>query len=275
MKDFDLEAFLSNSQALDVSDLAWSTAADYPLTADEVRCLTYMMDIETHTIVYLRDLLNTRAIQDGEISAFLSGWLYEEAYHGRALERLLRAYGCQVAPQRAEEIRRVLGWRDRAYTLSTALLSAASRDFTAVHMTWGAIQELSTFTAYGRMVSRTAHPLLAEILRRIIRQEAWHFSFYYNQAARRLRTRRAQQLTSLMLKLFWGPVGSSVRPREEVDFVITFALGDEAGERTAQRMDRVIGQLPGLGWFDLFTRARQSSLTRSQLQPQMHADAHR
>src|SRR5262245_6692395 len=100
MKDFDLGAFLSASNALDVSDLAWGAAADYPLSADEVRCLTYMMDIETHTIVYLRDLLNTRAIKDGEVSAFLSGWLYEESYHGRALERLLRAYGCEVAPNR-------------------------------------------------------------------------------------------------------------------------------------------------------------------------------
>ena len=97
MKDFDLEVYLRNSKALDVSDLAWHTAADYPLTASERRCLTYMMDIEGHTIVYLRDLLNTRAIKDSEIADFLPCWLYEESYHGRALERLLRACGKSVA----------------------------------------------------------------------------------------------------------------------------------------------------------------------------------
>ena len=48
-----------------------------------------MMDIEGHTIVYLRDLLNTRAIKDTEIADFLPNWLYQESYHGRALERLL------------------------------------------------------------------------------------------------------------------------------------------------------------------------------------------
>jgi hypothetical protein len=262
MKDFDLEAYLSNSKALDVTDLAWHIAANYPLTEGERRCLTYMMDIEMHTIVYLRDLLNTRAIKDGEIGDFLPCWLYEESYHGRALERLLRACGTEVSPQRAVEVRSALGWQDRFYVAATALLSAASRDFTAVHMTWGAIQELSTLTAYGLMVARTKHPLLAEILRRIIRQESRHFNFYYHQAARRLQSKSAQQLTSAMLKLFWGPVGSSVRPREEVDFIITFAFSDEAGAKAIERMDRVIGQLPGLGWCDLFRRVRQSSMQR-------------
>lgn len=265
MKNFDLEVYLRNSKALDVSDLAWHAAMDYPLTVDERRCLTYMMDIEAHTIVYLRDLLNTRAIKDGEIADFLPCWLYEESYHGRALERLLRACGTKIAPQRVVEVRESLGWLDRFYAASTALLSAASRDFTAVHMTWGAIQELSTLTAYGLMVARTGHPLLAEILRRIIKQEARHFSFYYHQAERRLSPRSAQRLTTAMLKLFWGPVGSSVRPREEVEFVMTFAFDGAAGAQAMRRMDRVIGQLPGLDWFDLFMRFRQSSLSRLNL----------
>jgi hypothetical protein len=222
-----------------------------------------MMDIETHTIVYLRDLLNTRAIKDGEISSFLACWLYEEAYHGRAIARLLRACGHAVSADRAAAVGGGGGGADRFYSTSTALLSGLSRDFTAVHMTWGAIQELSTLTAYGLMVARTRHPLLAEILRRIIRQESRHFNFYYGQAARRLRSKPAQQLTSAMLRLFWGPVGSSVRPREEVDFVVAFAFGDKAGEQATRRMDRVIGQLPGLGWFDLYARARESSLGRA------------
>src|SRR5207244_1612427 len=171
--------------------------------------------------------------------------------HGRALGRLLRACGTEISPQRVVEVRESLGWMDRFYVASTALLSIASRDFTAVHMTWGAIQELSTLTAYGLMASRTGHPLLAEILRRIIKQEARHFGFYYHQAARRLRPQNAQRLTTALLKLFWGPVGSSVRPREEVEFVMTFAFEGAAGAQAMQRMDRVIGQLPGLDWFDL------------------------
>jgi hypothetical protein len=262
MNEFDLERYLNTSGAIEVKDLAWETAAAHPLTPDEARCLTYMMDIETHTIVYLRDLLNTRAIKDGEISAFLACWLYEETYHGRALERLLRTCRVEVAPQRAAQVRSALGWSDRFYAMATALLSALSRDFTAVHMTWGAIQELSTLTAYDLLAARTSHPVLAEILRRIVRQEARHFAFYYHQAARRLQRKSAQWLTTAMLKLFWGPVGSSVRPRAEVDFILAFAFGGQAGARAVERMDHMIGQLPGLGWFDLFAGVRRESLSR-------------
>ncbi len=129
MKNFDLEVYLRNSKALDVSDLAWHTAMDYPLTAGERRCLTYMMDIEAHTIVYLRDLLNTRAIKgrrDCRLPAVLA---LRRELSRRALERLLRACGTEISPQRVVEVRSALGWLDRFYAASTALLSAASRDF--------------------------------------------------------------------------------------------------------------------------------------------------
>ena len=37
---FDLELYLKNSRKVDVSDLDFAQAARWPLTADEVRCLT-------------------------------------------------------------------------------------------------------------------------------------------------------------------------------------------------------------------------------------------
>ena len=45
---------------------------DHPLSDGDVMCLHYMMDIETHTVIYLRDLLATRAAVDPQITAFLS-----------------------------------------------------------------------------------------------------------------------------------------------------------------------------------------------------------
>ena len=50
-----------------------------------------MQDIETHTIVYLRTILATRAIDDPEVATFLACWFYEETFHGRALARFLAA----------------------------------------------------------------------------------------------------------------------------------------------------------------------------------------
>ena len=56
----------------------------------------YMMDIETHTVIYLRDLLATRAANDPHVTAFLSCWVYEELWHGEAFSDFLRAYGIEV-----------------------------------------------------------------------------------------------------------------------------------------------------------------------------------
>ena len=52
-----------------------------------------MQDIESHTIVYERELPKTRAIDDPEVATFLACWLYEETFHGRALRRFLDAAG--------------------------------------------------------------------------------------------------------------------------------------------------------------------------------------
>ena len=56
----------------------WSAAAAAPLPGEALRTLRYMQDIESHTIVYLRTLLSTRAIDDPHVATFLACWLYEE-----------------------------------------------------------------------------------------------------------------------------------------------------------------------------------------------------
>src|SRR5271169_347906 len=68
--NFDLERYLRNSKKVDISDIDLSQAAKYPLSAAEIRSLTYMMDIESHTIVYLRSILSTCAIEDPDTTAF-------------------------------------------------------------------------------------------------------------------------------------------------------------------------------------------------------------
>ena len=69
-----------------------------PLEAAEVRVLRYMMDIESHTVIFLRDLLATHAAFDPDVTAFLSCWNYEEFWHGEAFSRLLGEAGIPVAP---------------------------------------------------------------------------------------------------------------------------------------------------------------------------------
>src|SRR5437588_7911749 len=76
--DFDLDRYLRASKKLDLSHLDWDDIPNHPLSDGDVMSMHYMMDIETHTVIYLRDLLATRAANDPQITAFLACWVYED-----------------------------------------------------------------------------------------------------------------------------------------------------------------------------------------------------
>jgi rubrerythrin len=257
---FDLERYLKNSRKVDVSDLDFSQACQYPLPANEIRCLTYMMDIEGHTIVYLKGILSTCAIRDPETTAFLSCWAYEEFFHSRTLRLFLEASGVQVSPMRSAEIQQQASWREWLESIGASLICQMSRHFHAVYLTWGAISELTTLEGYGILAARTANPLLAEILRRLAKDERRHFSFYYNKARTHLGHVNAQRLTRFVLKHFWMPVGEGVKPDSEVEWIGRYILGDQQGEQVAARIDATIAKLPGMEWFEGLRRTRAASL---------------
>ena len=71
---------------------------DDPAARGEARCLAYMMDIESHTVIFLRDLLATRAAYEPDVTAFLSCWVYEELWHGEAFSRFLGEAGSSWLP---------------------------------------------------------------------------------------------------------------------------------------------------------------------------------
>src|SRR5215207_9256135 len=173
--EFDLDRYLRNSKKVDLSGIDWEEVPNHLLTDGDVMCLHYMMDIETHTVIYLRDLLATRVAADPQITAFLSCWVYEELWHGEAFSDFLRAYGVEVPaepklpdgstpmPTRAKRIQRLreeLGVGHQLSLLPMMLGSMLFRDFIALHMTWGAINELTTLTGYQALIRRSDHPVL-------------------------------------------------------------------------------------------------------------------
>jgi hypothetical protein len=127
------------------------------------------------------------------------------------------------------------------------LLSRLTRHFPAVHMTWGAINELSTLTGYHALIDRTRHPLLTTMLSRIIKDERRHFSFYINQAHLRLQPRAARIMTSLIVRNFWTSVGSPVRDDADARRICGYLFGDDQGPCRLAEHDSMIARLPGLG----------------------------
>ena len=263
MREFDLSRFLTASKKLNLEGIDFDRVADFPLTRDEVRCLTYMMDIETHTVIYLRELLATPAAEDPEVTAFLSLWVYEEFWHGEALSRFLQAAGERFTPARTTSVRRYAASGGRVATAAKAIAARTLPDFVALHMTWGAINELSTLTGYQRVIASTSHPILRELLTRIIKDERRHYAFYLNQARIRLADApRAQRLVRWALTRFWAPVGTGVRPQSETDFVISCLFGSDDGATAIREMEAELSRLPGLGGMRIISRARARALAR-------------
>jgi hypothetical protein len=147
--------------------------------------------------------------------------------------------------------------------LATLAAAALIKDFVALHMTWGAVNELSTLSAYHRLIAKTKHPVLVDLLERIIKDERRHFAFYRAQARRRLgRSRQARTVTRWALQHLWAPAGTGVRPQPETDFTIAYLFGDDEGLVAAHDMDATIGQLPGLQGVGVATWGRNEAMRR-------------
>jgi hypothetical protein len=244
VSDFDLDRWVARSGALDLADIEWDAVPAHPLAPEAVRALRYMQDIESHTIVYVRQLLATRAIDDPEVATFLACWFHEETFHGRALDRFLAAAGCPLGPR--PSARSEVGFAARLEELAIGLVSRIWPEFVALHMTWGAINELTTLTGYRRLSAIAGHPVLAELLARIIRDESRHFFFYYKQAERRLAEPRVARAVRFIIERFWAPVGSGVQPAAELRFLGATLLAGPEGEAAARKIDDTICRLPGM-----------------------------
>ncbi|HTC80075.1 MAG TPA: ferritin-like domain-containing protein [Acidimicrobiia bacterium] len=250
---FDMERYKQVCSRLDYGDLDLSGAfGRQPLRPEVLRCVRYMHDVEQHTTCYLRNLLNTRAHEDPEITEFLTLWNFEEHWHGEALGDVLRAHGEPGGAPRVAAMRRRLRNRVTNSPLVWLAVSSATRHFLAVHMTFGVINEWTTQGGYARLAAVADHEVLSELLRRIKRQEGRHIDYYLTEARRFLEVGSgAQRTVRLFLRSLWRPVGATVMPEPEIRHVVRILFADEQGREVAARIDRRIDSLPGLGGMGL------------------------
>lgn len=254
---FEGRAHLRNTRGLDLSAWDWDLAARHPVTADELRVLTYMADVEGQTLLYMRDLLTDAAIRDPEISLFLPIWAYEETHHSLALQRFLLAMGVDLGRDRLARVRGRASAGEAFERWAGAAVAWVTPGFLAVHMAWGAINERTAVEAYAALARRTRNPVLAPLLERIIKDERRHYAFYRGQARSRLAdsvwTRR---LTRRVLSAVWSPVGAGVSDPADVRFAFDLLFGDAAGRAAARQIDDdVEASLPGLEGLRLMSRA--------------------
>jgi hypothetical protein len=253
---FSIERYKEESKKVDTTGIDWDAVRQHGLSKGDLFCLHYMMDIENHVPLYLSHLLVTRACMDPILTAFLACWNYEELWHGENLGKLLNLYGIEFDMQNSVSL------------LSTMAGSWLLKDFSAVYLSIGAINELSTLTGYAALIRKSGHPVLQDLLRRIIKDERRHFAFYYNSAKEWLTgNAKAQRVDRWMLDHVWVPVGKGVKSQEEVDALALYLFDDEQGEEDLLELDAKIGRLPGLGGIKLMSKALYEARERSRRDP--------
>lgn len=253
---FDIDQYLRVVGPLDDGDIDFDAFVSDPLDESALRCLRYMHDVEFHTTCYLRDVLVTTAHDDPEVTAFLAMWAFEEYWHGEAIAKVLARHGEPSGRDRVVATRRRVG-REKFKTFSLLAGSALTDHVATIALTWGAVNEWTTQAGYLSLARTSGHPVLAELVRRIAKQEGRHIDFYTAQAGRRLEgSATARRVTRRALERYWRPVGSGVMPADETRHLITHLFGDADGAASVARIDRRIASLPGMGGLTIVERAR-------------------
>ena len=234
---------------LDPDAYDWDRARAHPLSDEERFQLTYAAQVEWATDGTFSSLDIT---DDPLVKRFLRIWREQELVHGGLLARFLGECGQRVRPLHGSWRQRFGARRGR--WVNRAAHRVLGDDFLAVHMTWGAVNELMTLRFYALMRAGTTNPLLRELLHDLVEQEALHYRFYRGVAERRLHDNpRAQRLTRWSLQHLWSPVGTGLRGRADGDRLVLGVIGGRPD--AIGRLDRTLESIPGLSELGLVARA--------------------
>src|SRR5215204_2123733 len=237
-----------------IGNIAWKDVKNYELNEKFVPILLYMRDVEILTDMYYRELRRTPTGKDPHISKFMERWGTEEITHGEVLNRFLNEAGIETGEQWKEQVQSSVSKLHKlnAYLITT-LTNLIGEKFTATHMTFGAIHELSTGQAYRRMMKMANHPVLTDILTAILREESAHTRFYASVARIELaRNEFAQKVARFIVNKFYTPVGQGSRPKKQTHYSIgTLFNGSEGLEWVERTITRKVQALPG---FDGLTK---------------------
>jgi rubrerythrin len=246
------------SQRVEIEDLDWALARKHGLTAKEIENLKFFADIESQTVYYFLEVAKLQVVRDPELLTFLTMWNYEEYFHSHAITRLMQECGVPVedATERSTRIR--AGARVKAKLedfAQTMMAKLMPKRFVSLWMFWGAIQECLTTQAYEEVIRSTDNPVLAEMFRRIAKQERRHFAYYFNQARERLEgNKRNQRFCRFIVQKFYAPVGSGVKDDSAAAAVVAGLFPGDRIFEVMSYIERRMAQLPGMDGLDACTK---------------------
>ncbi len=231
-----------------LATIPWEDVSKYEVDPSFLPVLIYFRDVEKFTEIYFQKMLQTPTGRDGVVRQFMDKWRTEEDLHGELMNRFINELGYKTDDNWFEEAKRNIPFRWRfSSAMSSVLANMVGKRFTAVHMTWGAINEMTTLTGYRRLWTLAKHPVLEYILRAIAREEANHAFFYSSLAKLKLaQSKSAQDITRYIIKTFWSPVGEGTKPPSDTNYVIKHLFnGQEGVDIMDQFVNKRLEDFPG------------------------------
>ncbi|MCS6875063.1 MAG: ferritin-like domain-containing protein [Pyrinomonadaceae bacterium] len=231
-----------------VNTINWREARAYPLDKRFIPVLLYMRDVEVLTEMYYQEMMQTPTGKDPVVKRFMQRWREEEITHGELIDRFLNEIGFQTPKDWKIKTRNSV---PKSYTTTTRILTALTnifgKNFVATHMTFGAINEMSTAQGYRKLMETAKHPVLTQIIKGIIREESIHTKFYFSVARLELqRSKFSRQLARFVVENFWQPVGQGAKPARETHYVIKTLFNDKQAMNWIDRnISSKIRLLPG------------------------------
>ena len=109
--------------------------------------------------------------------------------------------------------------------------------------------------AYEEIINTTNNPVLAEMFKRIAKQERRHFAYYFNQARDRLSGQKfAQKFCRAIARAFYAPVGGGVKTDDEAARCVAALFPGDKIFEVMSYIEKRMAQLPGMDGLDCCTR---------------------
>ena len=254
----DIAQHLAVSHKVEFEDLDWETARRIGITPQEIESLLYFADIESQTVHYFLEVAKLKVSRDPELLTFLTMWNYEEYFHSYAITHFLKQVGVDVesATDRAQKVRAGARFKAKFEDYAQGMIAwSAPKTFIGLWMFWGALQECLTTQAYEELASNTQNPVLAELCRRIAKQERRHFAYYFGQAKKKLEGRAGtQRFVRWVANKFYAPVGGGVKTDAEGAQLVAQLFPKDRIFEVMSYIEKKMALLPGMDGLDCATR---------------------
>jgi rubrerythrin len=246
----DIAQHIAVSQRVQIEDLDWDLARKHGLSPTEVESLQFFADIESQTVYYFLEVAKLQVVRDPELLTFLTMWNYEEYFHSHAITRIMQECGVAVenATDRSTKVRARARFKAKFEDWAQSMMAKfMPKRFVSLWMFWGALQECLTMQAYEEVIRNTNNPVLAEMFKRIAKQERRHFAYYFNQARERLTDNpKNQKFCRYIVNKFYAPVGGGVKTDAEGAALVARLFPGERIYEVMSYIERRMAQLPGM-----------------------------